>query len=106
MLSLSDVCRSRYLLYRSLTDCGFASDRAALAIDVLLGAESEEPEIEEVIVDEEPAPPLKTYEPSEEDWADYLQWSDRLDRDGFRLERDDRPYLSDRDVMVATGCVG
>jgi hypothetical protein len=92
MLSLSDVCRSRYLLYRGLVECGFETGRASLAVDVLL--DEEEPEAAD-----------DSYIPSEEDWDDYLDWADRMDRESFVMG-DDPDYISDRDILVATGCVG
>jgi hypothetical protein len=93
MLSLSDVCRSRYLLYRGLCDAGFSAGRAALAVDVLLGPEpSEEPDAE-----------FEIYEPTREDYEDYVSWADRLELPPMG---DDRSYLSDRDVLTVLGCVG
>jgi hypothetical protein len=98
MLSIADVCRSRYLLYRNLVDCGFDTGRASLAVDVLLGREEEPPTEFE---DEE-------YEPTPEDWADYREFCEEYEDRmwGLRIEADEPSYLSDRDIMVATGCVG
>lgn len=90
MLSLSDVCRSRYLLFHELCDCGFPMDRASIAVDVLLG----------------PEPAEELFEPTEADLDDYHAWADRLDRDGFQLEGDDHDNVSDRDVTTVLGCAG
>lgn len=92
MLSLQDVCHSRYLLFRNLMDCGFNPLRAATAVEVLLGPEPAE----------EPEP----FEPSEDDLADYREWCMDVDRrwQDERIEADG--YVTDADIMVLQGGAG
>lgn len=106
MSSLQDVCRSRYLLFRNLRDCGFSASRASLAVDVLLGREDDDE-------DYRPAE-VPTFEPSAEDWADYTGHLDRIEEleriaheDRMSVyEGDDPDYISDRDLMAAGLPVG
>src|SRR4051812_1031079 len=102
MLTLSDVRDSRYLLYRALAEL-FPADRAALAVDVLLGPERDEPPAEEWQPDraDEFIP-----SPEDEDWlarldieeaARYAAW--------VELRRADRD-CSDADLRSAGLAVG
>lgn len=99
MLTLHEIAGSRYLLFRGLTDAGFATDRAALAVDVLLGPESDDDD--QATEEWHPEFPA-TYEPSEEDYEDYVTWADRLELPPWPVTDD----VSDCDVMTVLGCVG
>lgn len=121
---------SQYTIFHALVDSGFTLSEAAEAVPILLS-----------IVDgdhdtppHEWRPAIEAYQPTAADWQDYILWSDRLDRDGWRPREEDHltweewgEYLrwldhidrlaswadlpapgrvTDRDVMTATGCVG
>lgn len=58
MLTLSEIGRSRYLLYRGLCDAGFPAGNVSLAVDILLGPEPRE---------------------DEPDWDEYERWARRQD---------------------------
>ncbi len=123
-MMLQDCLKSRYLLYRNLRDAGIDTGRACLAVDLLCGPEPAEgddqvgPALEwshPVDPQFEPAPedalwlamnpslpPIRGGAPDDDDrWADYAAyraWQDALEASHHRI--------TDRDVMVATGCAG
>src|SRR4051812_22247906 len=102
MLTLTDVCHSRYLLHRMLADA-FNPIRAALAVDVLLGPEPEP-------ADDQVGEPLEwrpaacePFFPDPSDEQDYLEWSDRLSA-SMPWPVEFPAHVNDADVAVVTGC--
>src|SRR4051812_38046244 len=77
MLTLPDLLRSRYLLYRALTDAHIPAGRAALAIDVLLGPELDQADEIGEPLEWHPAP--EPFAPSPEDEAEYRAWCAEVD---------------------------
>jgi len=58
-------------------------------------------------IEPEPELPEPAYEPTEEDWAFYSEWSDRLEASpGFPAEYPAAGYVTDSDIITATGCAG
>jgi len=68
MLSVTETRNSRYLTYAMLRDSGIEPGRCALIVDHLFRNEP----VERTTMDDH-------FEPSEADWADYCEWSDRIE---------------------------
>ena len=98
MLSLSEVCGSRYLLFHALCDAGFSMVRSAAAVRILLGPETAGEYFDE----------LSPYVPTDAEWANYCQWSDRLD--AMTLDDRDPPapdcVITDADIVIMQGGAG
>lgn len=86
MLTLSEIGRSRYLLFRGLCDAGFPAGNAALAVDILLGPEpaedgpdwdvEPEPEDRSWVAAHPALPPISGGAPDDgPDWDEYAAWS-------------------------------
>jgi hypothetical protein len=102
MLSLTDALSSRYLTFTSLRDAGIDAGRAATVTDILHGpepADGEDPAAWpawcdsfrlELGSDEDWRPaPDDHFEPDEQAWLDYCEWSSRLETEARLHEQDE-----------------